>query len=238
MLFAGFAAEFGVVAAAARRAGAELVTEIEHSVGGVRVCHSRWSCVILGQQLDESELRSIRAAPPWPDLPTSNGPTSSRTARTMVVGVASTAAHIWEACIQDPTHGRQLKEMVSPHTDALVAEKAGFPARTLTGVCLLGRVVSALSDTLGFHLRSVRRIAASFAAPVYIDTDVEVILRWWPACARCAFFFEVLCLEAEEHAKEVVCSLDVGIDHSKRQRAIRDGYVEWDDEMKVSLGKL
>ena len=226
-----------MVAAAARRAGAELVTEIEHSVEGVQVCHSRWSCVILGQQLEESALRRIPAAPSWPELPSSNGPTSSRTARTMVVGVASTAAHIWEACIQDPTHGRQLKEMVSPHTDALVAEKAGFPARTLTGVCLHGRVVSALSDMLEFHLQSVRRIAASFAAPVYIDTDVELILRYWPASERCAFFFEVLLLEAEEHAKEVVCSLGVGSDHSKRQRAIRGGYVEW-DEMKVSLGKL
>ena len=78
--------------------------------------------------------------------------------------IAPTAAHIWEACIQDPTHGRRLEEMISPHSDARVAEQAGFPARTLTGVCLLARAVSRLGRELELDLASVRRLAASFTS--------------------------------------------------------------------------
>ena len=64
--------------------------------------------------------------------------------------------------------------MISPHSDALVAERAGFPARTLAGACLLGRVVSVLSGLLDFRLQSVRRVAASFAAPVPSPFTIKV----------------------------------------------------------------
>ena len=203
---------FGVVAAAPRRSGVELTTQIDHSAGGEDVCRSRWGCVIMGQHLPEAEL-----PPPsddWPALPTSVAPDS---ATEVPLAIAPTAAHIWEACIQDPTHGRRLGEMISPHSDARVAEQAGFPARTLTGVCLLGMAVSALSRELGFGLESVRRIAAGFAAPVYIDTqDVEVGLRFWQEEQRgSAVFFEVL-LPPEEDGR--------------RKQAIRAGFVEWSVE--------
>ena len=207
---------FGVVAAAPRRSGVELTTQIDHSVEGQDVCRSRWGCVIMGQHLPEAEL-----PPPsgdWPALPTSVAPDS---ATEIPLAIAPTAAHIWEACIQDPTHGRRLGEMISPHSDARVAEQAGFPARTLTGVCLLGMAVSALSRELGFGLENVRRIAAGFAAPVYIDTqDVEVGLRFWQEGQRSAVFFEVL-LPADEEGR--------------RKQAIRSGFVEWSVELKLKL---
>lgn len=209
---------FGVVAAAPRRAGAELTTQIEHSVGGETVCRSRWGCVILGQQLGDDELASISKLPPWPAVPSA---TSDGTAavRTRVLRIEPTAAHVWEACIQDPTHARRLSEMISPHTDARVAERAGFPARTLTGVCLLARAVSELSRTLGFSLAAVRRVTASFAAPVYIDTDpVDLLLRFWPSTSlpagRSALFFEVRLPEQDDGSSK---------------DAIRSGYIEWEE---------
>ncbi len=81
--------------------------------------------------------------------------------------------------------------------------------------------VSALSHELGFGLENVRRIAAGFAAPVYIDTqDVEVGLRFWQEGQRSAVFFEVL-LPADEEGR--------------RKQAIRSGFVEWSVELKLKL---
>ena len=236
------ATEFGVVSAAARRAGVELVTEISHCVGDETVCRSRWGCVILGQRLADEEIDALGDAPDWPALPVS-GPTADSSASEATLEIAPTAAHIWESCIQarflyrfflnfsfvctnsciqDPTHGRRLGSMISPHTDAAVAEKAGFPARTLTGVCLLGMAVSQLSKSYGFDLASVCRVAATFAAPVYIDTEqVELSLRFWAAPGEGgALFFEVLQPAEGEDAEG--------------KSAIRGGYISWEDAGSVS----
>ena len=111
--------------------------------------------------------------------------------------------------------------MIPPHSDARVAEQAGFPARTLTGVCLLARAVSRLGRELELDLASVRRLAASFTAPVFIDAaEVRLRLRFWeaPAAALAAgggrgAFFEVLVPAAAQGAAW--------------KHAIRSGFVEW-----------
>ena len=117
--------------------------------------------------------------------------------------------------------------MISPHSDALVAERAGFPERTVTGVYVLGRVVSALSQALGLRVVRVQRLAAVFTAPVFIDaTAVEVTVRFWlrpegrsgrQQCddggAGAGVFFEV-----EQPAAAV---------GGAAKRVIKGGYVAW-----------
>ena len=85
---------------------------------------------------------------------------------------------------------------------------------------------------------------------VYIETDVEVLLRFWPCCGtereteretkrepnQSAFFFEVL-LPHEGHVRG-------GLDASataNSKRAIRGGYIEFtisDQQPLEPLGKL
>lgn len=115
-----------------RRSGTELFTHIEHrGSDGCVVCQSRWGCVVQGLELS-SPLDPAKyltpAATAWPPLPSSatlsNGGASNlnrRVSAVLTLSISPTAAHIWEACIQDPTHGRQLREIVSPHTDAEVS---------------------------------------------------------------------------------------------------------------------
>ena len=79
------ATEFGVVSAASRRAGVELVTEISHSLDDETVCRSRWGCVILGHELAEEELASLGEAPDWPALPSSTGPTADSSEVTLEI---------------------------------------------------------------------------------------------------------------------------------------------------------
>jgi hypothetical protein len=261
---AALSSSFGIVGAAGRRAGVVLTTQIEHReaegrgggaagevAAGALVCRSRWGCVILGQHLAAADLPPPPAddGSGWPALPA--GGAAPEGAAEVTLRVAAVAAHVWEACIQDPTHGRRLQEMVSPHSDAQVAEQvrrrsspptlsprplrscppasphcaagqAGFPARTLTGVCLLARAVSALRRALGFGLAAVRRVAAAFAAPVYLDdAAVALGLRWWVAAADSsgsAVFFEVL-LPTDEKGR--------------RRQAIRGGYLEWGAEPRL-----
>lgn len=97
--------------------------------------------------------------------------------------VPSRQAHVWDACIRDPRRPKAKSSDINPHTNVDFANRAGLPARTLNGLCVLAYALSPILETVQGLRRAdswpiVRRIACTFTSPVYVDyEDTNLNLR-------------------------------------------------------------
>lgn len=124
-------------------------------------------------------------------------------------------AHLWDACIRDPRRPKAKSADINPHTNVDFARRAGLDARNLNGLCVLAHALSVILELIGVRQFEawpmLRRIACTFASPVFIDyepvhLDVHVLAAGSSCSSILVVEFEVLTAQG--------------------RHAIRDGYLE------------
>lgn len=134
------------------RAGAVVTQRIEHQIDGHVVAEQWWSLFLGGVQ-----LKAVGDAAPdhlFPEDARANH------LRTVVVPISARMARDYAAVSGD---------WADHHFDAESAARSGAAAPFLHGLCTFAICANAASDG-----RSLKRVAARFAAPAILDNDINV----------------------------------------------------------------
>lgn len=209
-----------LVGVGARRSGGHFVTECTncHVDGGRRpIGTSWWGGIVLGLPVEGADRHMDgRMPPPRPQRP-------AGVSTTTTIVIPPSQAHLFDACIRDPRHPKAKSSDINVHTNVAFAKKAGLDGRTLNGLALLGYVLPFLARHAGKEVRRLSSVGVTFGAPV--------MLAWEPV----ALSLHMLAIVPAGGDKLTV---HFEVKTGEGGRAIRDGFVSWDEEAEKPCSKL
>lgn len=191
-----------------RRSGGHFSAKFVHrDLMGV-IGESWWDGIVLGLAAQGAD-RYIDQPPP---LLRVSKPHNANKSVSLIVTAAQ--AHVWDACVRNPRKLKSKSADINVHTNVAYAVKAGLPARTLNGLCVLSLALSKLLETIGHPdaWNAVQRVTCTFGAPVFIRYD-PVSLR-------------VVILESGFAKDLPLWLIAFEVLTHEGNKAVRDGYLE------------
>jgi len=190
-----FESNFKMISATKKKSGIRVVTKFVHSkMDGQHVAEGYFGGVILGAEL-EGEDTVIDSMPERPLRED-----GTKLVESVELLLPPNAAHIWDACIRDTRVPKAKSSDINVHTNLDLAEKAGFKARTFTGLCLLANVITLLlckvdTDGLRENFTFIERYGCRFSKPVMALFDsilLDVFYSYKFENSNLTIFFDVV----------------------------------------------